>query len=264
MKPEKRLEDLGQELEESFDVPKPRIPFSARLLPLALASSLILPACRSPKTISVITHPEGADVGLFQDKDPECIGRVQGIPSGEWVYLEKTPVNDFEYISGQSPVGGALVFTLYLWTIVPPILFLIDQNTNPTYTVGVRKDGYYPQYKNFRLKDVPPHSVFEFRLSPIMKYSFSINSKPEGASVEIYEQLKVFDPSVNDWVPTDKADFMYKGNTPHDFDDYVETDGNIDRIAVIKLKKPGYRSKTINLPLGQQPSYFFELERIRD
>lgn len=133
-----------------------------------------------------------------------------------------------------------------------------DELRERSYSVYVSKNGYFPIEhrfsRNFQLGTVDEENPerLEFNLTPIPRYSFTVETDPEGASIEHLEPIKV------NGVPTGKYDFLLVGETPYTFSDYMDEDGN--GLGTFRLKKPGFMEKTLNIKLGE-PAPQIQLER---
>lgn len=224
-------ENYSEDVERGY---RPRNLGGLRRLALGVAfSAALLGGCKTSKYVDVTSEPAGADAYVwFQPKSS-----IQG----EWRQLGKTPVRGEYWYDGlaYSPSGktkGA---------------------------VAVKKDGFYPQSREFTLSEVPPEWRVHFNLVPDRVYSFRIETEPAGAMVEYMGQIFTFDPQQGR-VPTGKFDWMTWGNTPLDVRNVRdEMDGYVDGMITIRVTKPGHKEKILNLSLGN-PVPKIELEKKED
>ena len=90
-------------------------------------------------------------------------------------------------------------------------------------------------------------------------FDFTILTEPEGASVEVIDAVRRYDPRKGEIVDTGEFDWVRRGQTPLFFDDFPDTDG--DGIVTVRISKPGYFPEILNLRLEDQKDYPIELER---
>jgi hypothetical protein len=146
---------------------------------------------------------------------------------GKWVDLGRTPVRRHPYISSGSG--------------------------NVTVKVGMK--NHYEIVQKFDPERAPEEVVLNFSLSPAPAYSWKIITEPEGAMIEYYGIIMRWDPEMQFPVLTGKKDWIYMGLSPLEW--MANDDG--DGIVTVRISKPGFQEKVLNLPLGQE-EYRIELE----
>ena len=125
-------------------------------------------------------------------------------------------------------------------------------------TVRVEKDGFWPQQATLYVYGAPEESIYHFTLVQVKTCTVILNTDPEGASVEVMEEIMVLDPSSARMVGSGKSDWVFRGTTPLILENIRV--GSVS-ILVIRLRKDGYEESIINIPVGQQDKYTIPLKK---
>lgn len=88
-------------------------------------------------------------------------------------------------------------------------------------------------------------------------YTFTIDSEPPGAMVEVMDPISVIDSSIGEKVITGKYDWILRGKTPLKMENYPDEG---DGLVTVRFSRSNHRSRVLNLKLGEN-EYSVELEK---